>query len=108
MGDRERHPVAVRLRSKFRAQQTGLRARSRRRFRRSGREARPLSPSYTREDVLSYRMVLLTLPSTPPSDGDGHVRVRPNRTRNYPFSSPVRRDYHSSSGAVPPDAISCA
>src|SRR5829696_6519716 len=33
--DRERHPVAVRLRSKRGAPQTGLRARSRRRFRSS-------------------------------------------------------------------------
>src|SRR5215217_3212809 len=47
--DRKGHPVAVRLRPKLGAQQTGLRARSRRRFRRSGREARPLSPSYTNE-----------------------------------------------------------
>ena len=73
-----------------------------------GKPARCLPPIRTREDALSYGIALLTLPSTPLSDGDGHVRVRPNRTRNYPFSSLVRRGYHSSSGAVSPDAISCA
>ena len=50
----------------------------------------------------------LTLSPTPLSDGGAHVRDRPNRTRSYSFSSRVRRDYHSSSGAVPPDAISYA
>src|SRR5215208_1822525 len=49
----------------------------------------------------------LSLPSTPPSGG-GHVRGRPNRTRSQSFSNRVRRDYHSSSGAVPPGAISYA
>src|SRR5215217_3683772 len=49
----------------------------------------------------------LSLPSTPPSGG-GHVRGRPNRTRSQSFSNRVRRDYHSSSGAIPPGAISYA
>src|SRR5215207_9619277 len=49
----------------------------------------------------------LSLPSTPPSGG-GHVRGRPNWTRSQSFSNRVRRDYHSSSGAGPPGAISYA